>query len=359
MGELAGVGRLGTLLAVAALGWAVVACSDGTATAPMVTDDAGPSTTSSAPEATDPPAPTTAPSTADGDPDSTLVPWPEPAECAEEVDGMLAAVDAVLTAAGFTTGTWSEDVTDSEFAARTHPSDEFRYRLGLDCGVRAVASTPDGSEVFVVGAWTGPRHGFVVQTSAEPATPYGTAIRFQLFIDQVDGQWLIGDEVWAGTRDNGETVIVATDDTSTGVTAKAWYADVPRFDDLEVTIEAEQVAIDLLERAGARTGSVAEPADFGSELAAVQFITPAGLHAFATVGPTDWFDPAAELFEGERSVETVGGVEVYVTEGAPEAYATGSVGWECGGYVWYVETTWGTVDELVDVARTLIDIADC
>ena len=361
MGEVFGAGRLRTPLIVAALCLVAAACSDGTATAPMVTDDASSSPTATevvaditAPPITVPPSPP-----ADETPGSSVVPWPEPAECVDDVDEMLASVDAVVTAAGFTAGSWTDDVTESEFAARTHSSDEFRYRLGLDCGLRAVSTTPDGSEIFVVGAWTGPRHGFVVQTTAEPATPYGTAIRFQLFVDQVDGQWLSDGEVWAGTRDNGETIVVATQDTSTGVTAKAWFADVPRFVDLEVTIDAEREAIDLLERAGARNVSVAEPADLGSELASVQFITPQGLHLFAVVGPPGWFDPEAQLFDGERTVETIGDVQVYVTAGAPEAYATGSVGWVCDGDVWFIDTTWGTVDELVDWARTLIETADC
>ncbi len=91
----------------------------------------------------------------------------------------------------------------------------------------------------------------------------------------------------------------------------------------------------------------------------IQLITPLGLHLIATVAPPDWFDPAAPIVEGDMVVESIGGVDVYVTTAVPESYAIGSVGWVCGEFVWFIDAAWGTVDELTDWARQLISSAGC
>jgi hypothetical protein len=134
---------------------------------------------------------------------------------------------------------------------------------------------------------------------------------------------------------------------------------VPRFEDLPVTLEVERYGIDVLLEAGARNVSVAEPAGEGSELSSVQMITPLGLHLVPVIGSVGWFDPAAELFSGKQTTETLEVIEVYVTTGAPDAYAVASVGWECNGYVWYFDSLYGTVAELVDWADTVIVAAGC
>lgn len=79
----------------------------------------------------------------------------------------------------------------------------------------------------------------------------------------------------------------------------------------------------------------------------------------AMVAPDGMFDPAAALVEGAMTVEGVGGVEVYVTRGSPDVYAVVSVGWKCGGYVWFIDFVWGMVDELVDWAAAMIGSAGC
>lgn len=140
----------------------------------------------------------------------------------------------------------------------------------------------------------------------------------QLFIDQPFGEWLVDQFVWAGSLATGDTVIVGTVDTTFGLTAKSWWSEVPRFDDLEVTNAAERYAIDALIHAGNRNVSVGEPANFGTEIAAVQFVTPLGLHLIATIAPPDWFDAAAPIVEGEIAVERIAGVDVYVTAAVPE-----------------------------------------
>jgi len=331
---------------------ALLACGGGD-------DDAGASTPTSATPVAPTVQSTTVPAATEPVVAATSAP-PATALCDDEVDAMLAVVDGSIDGSRLAPGgSWSFDTDGAAFADRTLPTAEFAYRLGLDCTVRAVQLTADGSERFVVGAWTGERRAWVVQATDGPSTPYSPDIRFQLFIDQPDGEWIEDQAVWAGTLDTGETMIVGTADTSTGLTAKSWWEEVPRFEDLEVAIDAERYAIDALAQAGARNVSVAEPADFGVELAAVQFITPEGLILIGTIGPPDWFDPAAQLFDGEMSVEQIGGVDVYVTTGAADAYAVGSVGWMCGDYVWYIDAVYGTVEELTDWATTVIESTGC
>lgn len=283
-----------------------------------------------------------------------------PATCDAELADMVAIVNDSIAAAQLdTNGEWTDDASGATFDDRTHDAEEFRYRLGLDCAVRLVQSTPDGAERLVVAAWTGERRAWVVQATDGPGTPYRSDQRVQLFIDQPLGEWLVDQFVWAGSLAAGDTVIVGTVDTSLGLTAKSWWNEVPRFEDLEVTNAAERYAIDALIHAGNRNVSVAEPADFGTEIAAVQFVTPLGLHLIATIAPPDWFDPAAPIVEGEMAVERIAGVDVYVTTAVPESYAIGSVGWACDDYVWFIDAAYGTLEELTDWTAQLIESSGC
>ncbi len=309
---------------------------------------------------TTPMSPTTE-STTTTTPDSpTTTVHREPPTCDAEITDMIEVVDESIVAAQLGSGgVWSDDTSGSTFDARTHDAEEFRYRLGLDCAIRLAQSTPDGDERLVVAAWTGDRRAWVVQSTDGPETPYRADQRVQLFIDQPLGEWLDDQSVWAGSLATGDTVIVGTVDTTFGVTAKSWWNEVPRFDDLEVTNAAERYAIDALIHAGNRNVSVAEPANFGTEIAAVQFITPLGLHLIGTIAPPDWFDPAAPIVEGEMAVERIAGVDVYVTTAVPESYAIGSVGWACDDYVWFVDSVHGTIAELTDWTAQLIASNGC
>lgn len=220
-------------------------------------------------------------------------------------------------------------------------------------------TTPGGGDRLVLAAWTGERRGWVVQASDLPSDPYRPEQRVQLFIDQPQGEWLVNQTLWAGSLTTGETVLVGTVDAPFAVAAKAWWAEVPRFDDLPVSNATEQYAIDTLVAAGARNVSVAEPSSFQSQMGAIQFVTPLGLHLVATVAPPDLFDPAAPIVDGEMVVQPVDDTDVYVTTAAPASYAVGSVGWSCGEHVWFIDSAYGTVDELLDWAAQVIEAAGC
>lgn len=330
-------------------------CSDGEVTAPDLPSATAP--TATAPSATTPSDPSSGP------PDSTDAPTTTgqvPSACEAERAAMLAVVDDSIAAARLEPGAaWSSDTETSAFDDRTHTADEFAYRMGLDCTARLAQSTPGGDDRLVLAAWTGERRAWVVQASDPPAEAYRTEQRVQLFIDQPQGEWLVNQALWAGSLATGETVIVGVTDAPFGPAAKAWWAEVPRFDDLPVSNDAERYAIDVLLAAGARNVSVAEPASFQSELGAIQFVTPLGLHLVATVAPPDWFDPTAPIVDGEVAVEQIGGVDVHVTTASAASYAVGSVGWTCGDHVWFIDSSYGTVDELRDWASHLIETAGC
>lgn len=282
-----------------------------------------------------------------------------PADC--DSTAVLASVDAALGAARLAPGGgWRPDGSlATPFDAITQDAEEFRYRMGLDCLVRAAQQTAAGDLRLVIATWTGNRWAYAVQTTDAPATPFRADQRMQLMVEIAWGEWIEPQFVWAGTLNDGRSIVIGTADAPLAVAAKAWPADVPRFDDLPVTNAAQRYGIDALLQAGARNVSVAEPAEVGSEVAAIQLITPLGLHLVATVAPPEWFDPAAPIIEGEMVVIDAGGVDVYVTSAAPGSYAVGSVGWHCGAYVWFIDSSWGSVDELVAWARTLIDSAGC
>jgi hypothetical protein len=283
-------------------------------------------------------------------------------EVAEDCDAaaMLAVVDQSMVDARLASGgDWSDDTDGVAFDDRTNTADEFRYRMGLDCTVRVAQMTEAGAERLLLAAWTGDRAAFVVQATDAPSRPYEDEQRFQLIVETPYGEWLEEQFVWAATLEGGESVVIGTVDTVIGVAAKSWLSEIPRFEDLEPTLDTERYAIDALVQAGARNVSVAEPAGYDWEIAAIQFITPLGLHLIATVAADGLFDPAAPLVEGETNVENVRGVDVYVTTGAPDSYAVASVGWMCGEYVWFIDSAWGTVDELVDWAAVMIESAGC
>lgn len=251
---------------------------------------------------------------------------------------------------------WEPD-GETVFDDRTNDAEEFRDRLGFDCGIRAVQRTDVGDRLLL-GAWTGDRHAFVVQAADGPSAPYNSDQLVQLLFEQTYGEWLVPLAVWAGTLAGGETVVVAVDDYSFGAAAKAWQ-NLPRWEDIPVGNDTERAAIDVIVRAGGRNVSPAEPASVGSALAQIQFVTPKGLPAVAVIAPVGQFDVFAPIIEGDRATEVVGGVDVVVTTGAPTSYAVASAAWECGEYVWFIDSVWGTVDELVEWVGDLISADGC
>lgn len=319
-------------------------------------DDATSDPSETGSTSTVPTGPTT--STSDGSGSTSTI--DEPTGCDADVEEMLAVVDDSIGQARLEPGgPWVSETTASQFAERTQHADEFGYRTGLDCAVRLAQTTNDGSDRLLLAAWTGARRAWVVQASDAPAEAYRPDQRVQLFIGQPEGEWLVDQALWAGSLDTGETIVVGTVDMPFGVVAKAWWAEVPRFDDLPVSNDAERHGIDTLVAAGARNVSVGDPADVGSEMATIQFVTPLGLHLVATVAPPDWFDPAARIVEGDMTLRSVGDVEVFVTTAVPTSYAVGSVGWACGDHVWFIDSSYGTVDELLDWAAQVIDADEC
>lgn len=360
------------LLVAAAMLMPAVACAGGsdeatpattmtTSTTPITTPTTTPTTTVPT-TATSSPTTTSAPTTsAPATSTTTSVPYPTttvhvvPADC--DIAGMLAVADGAIAAARLPTGSRWELVGTTAFDDRTNDPEEFRDRLALDCSVRAVQRADHGDRLLLA-AWTGERRAYVVQAADEPETPYTPDQRLQLLIEQPDGEWLSGMEMWAGTMSGGETVIVAVDDYSLGAAAKAWQA-LPRWEDIPISIETERYAIDALLNAGARNVSPGEDPAPGSTLAAIQFVTPAGLILLATVAPVGDFDPTAALIEGERTLDEISGIDVVVTTGASDSYAVGSVGWTCGDSVWFIDSVWGTVDELVDWVDALVSTGAC
>jgi hypothetical protein len=280
-----------------------------------------------------------------------------PDDC--DVDAMLATVDETIAMARLEPGgAWSFDTAGVAFDDRTNDGEEFRDRLGFDCHVRAVQRTPQGAERLLLGAWTGERSGYSIQATDGPSTPYAPEARFQLLFEQPRGEWLVNQFIWAGTLEGGETVIVGAHDRGVGAVAKDWQA-LPRWDDIEVSNGTEQYVIDALLHAGARNVSPGEPAQPGSELAQIQFVTPRGLQLVATVAPEGWFDPDAGFVEGDTTVEQLDGVDVWVTRAAPESFAVASTAWVCDGYVWFIDSSWGTVEELVEWTALVISSTAC
>jgi len=196
--------------------------------------------------------------------------------------------------------------------------------MSYDCGVRLVQGGDTDRLALVV--WNAHRHAFVIQAADAPSTSYGTAIRFQLFIEQPYGEWLQDQEVWAATMAGGESIVVGTSDDSTALTAKSWQSTVPAFDDLPITIESEGYGIEALVTAGARNAAVAEPASYDSTIGTIHFRTPYALTAYAVIGPVDSFDPAVPIGVGATTASNIVGVDASITAGVEigfDLYETG------------------------------------
>jgi hypothetical protein len=258
-------------------------------------------------------------------------------------------------------GPWTDETDGVAFDDRTDSAQGFAGMVAYECVLRLAQRSETGAERLALIGWNDLRHVAVIQATDAPTRPYGTTIRFQLFLEQPFGEWLQDQFVWAATMSGGESIIIATDDASTGLTAKSWQSEVPPFEDLPVTIEAEQYAIDALTAVGGRNVSVAEPASFGSQIGSIQFHTPEALIAFATVGTVDSFDPMEPItVDGESSLHRVDGVEVRVTAGKELGqFDLFETGWRCGDHAWRLTSGYGTPEELFEFTELLLDSLVC
>lgn len=291
-------------------------------------------------------------------------------------DPVLAEVDATISmvrlAAG---GPWSFDADGAAFTDRTVDPEEFRDLLALDCSVQAVQTTDAGAERLLMAAWTGERLAFVVQATDAPSEPYAPAARFDLLVDQPDGEYFVGPHrpnretrtVWAGTLSTGDTVVVSTEDYSAGAAAKSWQSGFERGGTGEelMTVEAERFGFDALVAAGARNVGLAEIAESQSELGTLQFVTPGGQAVLAAVAPLGWFDPAYPWHQREVAEEQVDGTTIYISEAGPPddadvlTYDIAHISFECGDWVWHVMTGFGTTEELRDWTVGFLGTLDC
>lgn len=288
---------------------------------------------------------------------STTTSTTTPLDC--DVDRATEILDTAVALARLTPGgPWTTaDDSESMFSTRTHDAATFTDRMAYDCGLR-LAQGGDTDRLALV-AWNDHRSAYVIQAADAPSSPYAATIRFQLFIEQPFGEWLDDQFVWAATMADGESIVIGTDDDSVALTAKAWQSEVPPFDDLPVTIESEQHGIDALRAAGARNASVAEPAAYDSTIGTIQFRTPNALTVFAVIGAADAFDPAVPIGVGESTTIDIGGVDVTVTDGVEIGFDLYETGWVCGTHAWRLYTGYGSIDELTDFTRALIDSLTC
>lgn len=363
------MGRTLALLLVTVV--AISSCTTGDDASPGSTNTATtPPVTSVTPatEPTDPPTPTstTLPAVPTSPPQTTVAPTsapptvPDPAACDRRQAEQI--LDATIALARLVPGgDWTEQTDGVAFDDRTDTAEGFAGMVAYECVLRLAQRSQPGIERLALIGWNDLRHAAVIQATDTPTRPYGTTIRFQLFLEQPYGEWLEDQFVWAATMAGGESIIVATHDASTGLTAKAWQSAVPPFEDLPVTLDAEQYAIDALTAAGARNVSVAEPAAYGSPIGSIQFHTPNALIAFAAVGAVDAFDPMVPIVaDGETILHTVDGVEVRVTAGKELGqFDLFEVGFRCGAYAWRLTSGYGTPDELFGFAESLLESLAC
>ena len=305
---------------------------------------------------------TTTTSTTSTSTTSTTVPTPV---C--DSDAMLDAVDAAVELARLAPGDgWSTDTVASSFAERTATGAEFAERLAFDCGLTATETVGD-DERLVIAAWTGPRFGYVIQSTGGPSTPYRLDATVTVIIDSTRGEYLDGDEqaLWAGTFDSGETFVVGHADYSLGPVAKDWVAG-PRvpFDE-EINLDSERHAIAVLEAAGMRNIGIAQPPMFGSEEGYVLFISPAGQIIVADVAPTDWFDPMVpRYYHGETRFETISSAEVRITDPNEDDNLgftpAAEYAWACDDFVWILEPPFnGDADEVRTNVQSIVDTEEC
>lgn len=270
---------------------------------------------------------------------------------------MLAFADAAVVAARLPAWDvpWGPVETDTAFAERTVDPGGFAAGLALDCSLLVQQLRDDGAERLVLAAWTGERMTFVIQATDTPDPPFAEEVRFDLLMYWVDGEW-IGDQVWAGTLADGETLILGTVDYPIGAVAKAWQVAFPEPPPAPPTIDAEADAIAALEAAGARNVGVAQPAD--TDVAMIAFMTPRGSVMIATVGPIGSL-PAVAYLTGDTTNHVLSGVDVTLTLPGPDQYDVGQTVFTCEPYVWWINSSFGTADEVLEWTAALVASLPC
>ena len=309
-------------------------------------------TTTSATPPTVPPATATTPTTA-------TPPTSEPAPACDRADA-IRLLDDALELARLAPGTaWTDDTAGVAFDARTDTAEVWASLQGFDCGLRLAQRTDAGAERLALAAWNDRRDALVIQATDAPTEPYAADAVFQLFIEQPYGEFLTDREVWAATMSGGESIVLAAHDTSIGWAAKSWQAEVPPFEDLPVTLDAERYGIDVLRAAGARNVSVAEPNPAGWDVGSLQLHTPWVLTAFAAVGVADTFDPSVPIVaDGDTTFHEVAGVEVRVTTGEElPGIVLHEAGWRCDGHSWRLMSGDGSPAEILEFAGEIIRTA--
>ena len=338
-----------------------------TTSAPSTDAAAAPETTGSTTTSTATPTSTAATSTTSASTTSTsttstgattTTSIPAACESGEAIDIADTIIELARLEPG---GTWQTGVDSVTFGERTNDPEEYGARLAFTCAEQFVQQTPTGAERLALVAWNDVRHAALIQAADPPAEPYRTDVRFQLFIEQPFGEWLEDQFVWAATMSGGESIIVATHDYSAAITAKSWQSSVPRFEDLPVTLDSEQFAIDALTAIGARNVSVAEPAQVGYPIGTIQFNTQQALGAFAVIGPADVFDPMVPIVaDGESTFSSVDGVEIRLTVGKELGqFDLFETGWSCGDHSWRLYAGLGTPAELLGFTEVLVRSLDC
>lgn len=290
-------------------------------------------------------------------PDESTTTPTEPAACDDAA--MFEIVDQLSAEARLAPGEWVADV-ETPFDDRTNTAAVFGDRLAFDCSVRATQTTADGGTRLLVAAWTFPRYGFVLQSTDAPSAPYEPIANFQLLYEETRGEYIDDQTVWAATMSGGESILVAAQDYGLGPVAKAWQSAFPALPDAEITHDAQDYGIGVLDAAGMHGATTAEPPAPGNEIVTLYFDSPTAQTIIATVAPEDWLDPSVPVLTGETRTERVGGVDVRVTAPGPDdLYDVGDVGWTCDGYAWRLTGGFGTVDELFEVAQTIIESVGC
>lgn len=280
------------------------------------------------------------------------------------MDDVLTTVDRAIEAARLSIGEgWSVDA-ESPFAGRAVDSAVMAENLGLDCGASAVQPGAIGDR-FVIATWTGPRLAFVVLADDQPIPPFRADATVTIITEDLEGEFIgDGQRLFGARLAEGATILIGHEDYSLGATAKSWQTAVPPPPDAETTIDAERHGIDALRAAGARNVSVAQPPEFQSDEGYVQFISPRGQIGVADVAPADSFDPMVPRYlDGPTRVETVGGIDLRITEPGPDAPPWAGVielGFGCREWSWILEPPGnGSASELVEFAAELVVRADC
>ncbi len=256
---------------------------------------------------------------------------------------------------------WDDTVGDSKFGPRTTDADTFARVLGFDCHWEATQQV-DGDERLAIAAWSGDRVSLVIQAADAPADGYAQDRTVDVLIDAPRGE-MIGNDTWATQLPAGDTLILATKNTTNlGWVAKSWlteYAFAPGDypTESDAWTDTERMAIPILRGVGGRNVSVGEPSH-GSQVTWITAASPLGDELSVTVGPsqqlTPWdYEPGAKVFS-----QTLEDTVVRLIDPAQE-FPASSASFVCNGYQWIIEASTGPVPELLNFTQDLIAVLGC